>query len=164
MIGYDPKSWISLSDPYSTSIPYQMPKQLKRPQACRGKTSYFLILSRSTINGEWASFKQAAKKRHSFETIACNLQLTSCWMFTTTSSRVAKDSDQFYLWTQHPHFSFPTIWTEELRVLWTSLVENQLGHWNLSRTSRIRKGGAGACSAPASNTFPRHGRLKLRTP
>ncbi len=60
MIGYDPKSRISLSDPYSTSIPYQMPKQLKRPQACRGKTSYFLILSRSSINGEWAEFQTSS--------------------------------------------------------------------------------------------------------
>ena len=49
------------------------------------------------------SNKQLKKKQRSFETIACTLQLTSGWKCTTTSSKVAKDSDKTgceMLWKQ----------------------------------------------------------------
>ncbi len=69
-------------------------KDLKRAVE-RQATFYSLSFSRYNKRGMGGvSNKQLKKKRHSFETIACNLQLTSGRKFTTTSSRVAKDSDK----------------------------------------------------------------------
>ncbi len=61
----------------------------------KDKLLFIVSRSQSTINGKWAEFQTSSlKKRHSFETIACNLQLTSGWKFTATLSRVAKNSDK----------------------------------------------------------------------
>ncbi len=88
---------ISLSDPYSKSMPnfksQNNLKDLKRAVE-RQATFYSLSFSRYNKRGMGGVSNKQLKKRHSFETIACNLQLTSGWKFTTTSSRVAKDSDK----------------------------------------------------------------------
>ncbi len=88
---------ISLSDPYSKSMPnFKCQNNLKTSSVLwKDKLLFILSRSRGTINGEWVEFQTSSKKkRHSFETIACTLQLTSGWKFTTTLSRVAKDSDK----------------------------------------------------------------------
>ncbi len=68
-------------------------KDLKRAVE-RQATFYSLSFSRYNKRGMGGVSNKQLKKRHSFETIACNLQLTSGRKFTTTSSRVAKDSDR----------------------------------------------------------------------
>ncbi len=73
-----------------------MSKQFKRPKRAleRQATFYSLSFSRYNKRGMGGVSNKQLKKRHSFETIACNLQLSSGRKFITTSSRVAKDSDK----------------------------------------------------------------------
>ena len=88
---------ISLSDPYSMCIPnFKCQNNLKDPKhAKRQATIYSLSYSWNTINGECMGFKTSSKEnQNTFETIACSLQLTSDWKFTTMSCRVAKDSNK----------------------------------------------------------------------
>ncbi len=89
---------ISLSDPYSTSMPnFKCQNNLKDPKRAveNQATFYSLLFLKYNKRGMGGvSNKQLKKNQHSFETIACTLQLTSGRKFTATLSRVAKDSDK----------------------------------------------------------------------
>ncbi len=71
---------ISLSDPYSTSMPnFKCQNNLKDPKRAveRQATFYSLSFSKYNKRGVGGVSKKQLKTRHSFETIACTLQLTS---------------------------------------------------------------------------------------
>ena len=71
---------ISLSDPYSTSMPnFKCQNNLKDPKRAveRQATFYSLSFSKYNKRGMGGVSNKQLKKRHSFENSACNLQLTS---------------------------------------------------------------------------------------
>ncbi len=88
---------ISLSDPYSTSMPnFACQNDLKDPKRAMNRQATFCSLSFSKYNkrGMGGVSTSSLKKRHSFETTACTLQLTFGLKFTATANRAAKDSNK----------------------------------------------------------------------
>ncbi len=75
---------------------FKCQNNLKDPKPAVERQASFYSLSFSKYNkrGMGGVSNKQLKKRHSFENSACNLQLTSGSKFTTTWSRVAKDSDK----------------------------------------------------------------------
>ncbi len=71
---------ISLSDPYSTSMPnFKCQINLKDPKRAvvRQATFYSVSFSKYNKRGMGGVSKVQLKKRHGFETIACTLKITS---------------------------------------------------------------------------------------
>ncbi len=75
---------ISLSDPYSTSMAnFACQNDLKDPKRAVKRHATFYSLSFSKYNKrKWAEFQTSSlKKRHSFETTACTLQLNYIYIY-----------------------------------------------------------------------------------
>ncbi len=66
------------------------PKRAVKRQA----TFYSLSFSKYNKRGMGGVSSASKKKRHSFETTACTLQLTFGLKFTATANRAAKDSNK----------------------------------------------------------------------
>ncbi len=75
---------------------FKCQNNLKDPKRAveRQATFYSLSFSKYNKRGMGGVSNKPLKKLHSFENSASNLQLTSDRKFTTTWSRVAKDSDK----------------------------------------------------------------------